>query len=241
MNRAKALNPSNVAQFYANLEDLYLQHQYEAWQVWNCDESGAQANRNGEEAVIAKRRTKNVYTIVPQNREWLSILVAINSAGGTMPSYYVFKGKRPNQDFISLCENGACLGMQENGYMDAKNFSRWMDFFLTYHESRGDLSLTNRMLLVLDGHKSHVILEVLLKAKSHGLDMISLPSHSLQPLDISCFRPFKQSFRAHRDAWARRNIGKRVGKKILAQWMSLALHRALTMTNIQAGFRAAGI
>ena len=95
-----------------------------------------------------------------------------------MPSYYVFKGKRPNQDFISLCENGACLGMQENGYMDAENFSRWMDFFLIYHENRGDLSLINRMLLVLDGHKSHVTLEVLLKAKSHGLDMISLPSHT---------------------------------------------------------------
>ena len=119
-----------------------------------------------------------------------------------------------------------------------------MDFFLTYHENRGDLSLTNRMLLVLDGHKSHVTFEVLLKAKSHGLDMISLPSHTshcLQPLDISCFRPFKESFRAHRDAWAKKNIGKRVGKKILAQWVSLALHRALTMSNIQARFRVARI
>ena len=69
MNRAKALNPTNVAQFYANLEDLYFQHPYEAWQVWNYDESGAQANRNGEGAVIARRGTKNVYTIVPQDRE----------------------------------------------------------------------------------------------------------------------------------------------------------------------------
>ena len=244
MNRAKSLNPTNVAQFYANLEDLYSQNQYEAWQVWNCNESGAQANRNGEGVVFAKRGTKNVHTIVPQEREWLSVLVVVSSVGGTMPSYYVFKGKRPNADFISLCENDACLGMQENAYMDAENFSKWMDFFITYHEKRGDLSLTNRMLLVFDGHKSHVTLEVLLKVKSHGLDMISLPSHTshcLQPLDISCFRPFKESFRAHRDAWTKKNIGKRVGKKILAQWVSLALHRALTMSNIQAGFRATGI
>ena len=128
--------------------------------------------------------------------------------------------------------------------MDAANFSKWMDFFLSYYEKRGDLSNTSIMLFILDGRKSHVTLEVLLKAKSHGLDMVSLPSHTshgLQPLDISYFRPFKYFFKAYRDAWARKNIGKKVGKQILAQWMSLALQRALTMTTIQAKFRAAGI
>ena len=67
--------------------------------------------------------------------------------------------------------------------MNVENFSRWMNFFLTYHENiRGDLSLTNRMLLILDSHKSHVTLEVLLKAKSHGMDMISLPFHTSHAL-----------------------------------------------------------
>ena len=161
-----------------------------------------------------------------------------------MPSYYEFKGKRQRQEFISSCENGACMGMQENGYMDAANFNKWMDYFLNYYESRGNLSLTKRMLLILDGHKSHVTLEVLQKAKAHGLDMVSLPSHTshaLQPLDISCFKPFKQSFRAYRDAWRRQNIGKKVGKQELAQWVSLGLQKALTPRNIQSGFRAAGI
>ena len=80
------------------------------------------------------------------------------------------------------------MGMQENGYMEATNFSKWMDYFLRYHEGRGDLFESNRMLLILDGHKNHVTLEVLLKAKTHGLDMVSLPSytsHGLQSLDLS--------------------------------------------------------
>ena len=128
--------------------------------------------------------------------------------------------------------------------MDVANFNKWMDYFLNYHESRRNLSLTKKMLLILDGHKSHVTLEVLQKAKAHGLDMVSLPSHTshaLQPLDISCFKPFKQSFRAYRDAWRRQNIGKKVGKQELAQWVSLGLQKALTPRNIKSGFRTAGI
>ena len=44
------------------------------------------------------------------------------------------------------------------------------------------------------GHKSHINLDVLLMAKEHGIDIISIPSHTshgLQPLDKVCFRPFK--------------------------------------------------
>ena len=203
LNRARALCPQTVEQFYHNLESLYQQHNYETSQVWNCDESGAQANKNGEGAILALRGTRSVHAIIPNERQWISVLVSVNSAGHTMPSYYVFKGKRQRQEFISSCENGAYMGMQENGYMDAAIFNKWMDYFLNYHESRGNLSLTKRMLLILDGHKSHVTLEVLQKANAHGLDMVSLPSHTshaLQPLDISCFKPFKQSFRAYRDA-----------------------------------------
>ena len=100
------------------------------------------------------------------------------------------------------------------------------------------------MLLILDGHKSHVTLEVLEKAKEHGVDMVSLPSHSsheMQSLDISCFKPFKQYFRVYRDIWCRNNIGNKATKQELARWVSLGLQKALTLKNIQAGFRAARI
>ena len=67
--------------------------------------------------------------MVPQDRTWILVLVSVNSVGETMPNYYVFKEKRSKQDFISLCEDGAYLGMQENEYMDSLNFSNWMTFF----------------------------------------------------------------------------------------------------------------
>ena len=148
---------------------------------------------------------------MPNEIQWLLVLIAVNSARYTMPNYYVFKGKRPRQEYVFLCEDGACVGMPKNGYMDVQNFSTWMSFFITHHERRGSLGPTKRMLPILDGHKSHVTLEVLLKAKEHGVDMVSLSSHTsheMQFLDLSYFKPFKQSFRAYRDKWAKNNIGR---------------------------------
>ena len=98
--------------------------------------------------------------------------------------------------------------------------------------------------MVLAGYKSHITLDVLQKAKTCGLDMISLPSHishALQPLDVACFGPFKKAFRAYRDLWNMQGRGNKVNKEHFAQWASLAPKKALTAPNIRAGFKGCGI
>jgi hypothetical protein len=58
-------------------------------------------------------------------------------------------------------------------------------------------------LLILDGHGCHVPLEAIEQAKELGLDMITLPlhtSHIVQPLDASCFKSFKTSFKKVKNA-----------------------------------------
>jgi hypothetical protein len=89
-----------------------------------------------------------------------------------------------------------------------------------------------------------VILDVILKAREHGLDLLTLPSHTshaLQPLDISVFKPFKTAFRVYRDMWVTKYKGMHTKKDTLAEWISKSLHAALTSQNIRSGFRAAGI
>ena len=105
------------------------------------------------------------------------------------------------------------------------------------------LDQTNRHLLILDGHNSHVTLEVVKISMEAGLDIVSLPSHTshaLQPL-IACFAPFKTDFWKYRDLWSMQNKTRVVGKQELCEWTSKALHDALTPHNIKSGFRKAGI
>jgi hypothetical protein len=59
---------------------------------------------------------------------------------------------------------------------------------------QGGISLTNRNLLILDGHGSNVTLKAIEQTQAFGLNMITLPSHTshtVQLLDVAYFKPFK--------------------------------------------------
>jgi hypothetical protein len=89
-----------------------------------------------------------------------------------------------------------------------------------------------------------VTLEVFQDTKSVELDLLILPSHTshaLQLLDVAVFKPFKHHFREYRDLWTSRNLDQPAKKTTLVQWVSLALQKALSSSNIRKGFNAIGI
>lgn len=104
--RAKGLCEENVMSFYSNLQHLYDMHQYSAERIWNCDESRAQAGRTCGAIVIARKGARRVHTVVPNQREWLSVLVCINAAGTSIPAFYIFRGRRFRHNYIEKCEGG---------------------------------------------------------------------------------------------------------------------------------------
>ena len=80
--------------------------------MWNCDETRAQARRNGGGYVLAKTGSQMVDTVLLDQREWLSVLVCINAAGDTIPNFYIFKGKCFGRNYIEKCEFGITMAMQ---------------------------------------------------------------------------------------------------------------------------------
>ena len=146
--RARALCPSNVERFYTNLESLYTQHHYEAQSIWNIDESGIQANRNGYTKVFATRGTRNVQVVVLNEREHITILSAISADGGTVPNMYINNGARARKRYMGLYEDWAIIGMQKKGWMDSHLFLQWMEHFLQSLTKRGDFSPSQRHLMV---------------------------------------------------------------------------------------------
>jgi hypothetical protein len=124
-------------------------------------------------------------------------------------------------------------------------FDKWISHFIISIQNFGDnVSPTNCHLFILDGHNSHVTLDVMHKAMGVGLNLIILSSHIshvLQPFNVSCFKPFKITFRAHKDVWTLANKGRGASEEDLAQWVSLGLKKALTTANICKGFSAIGI
>ena len=53
------------------------------------------------------------------------------------------------------------------------------------------------VLLIMDGHSSHVSIDVIQLAQDTGIHLLCVPAHTthiLQPLDIGVFKSFKSNF-----------------------------------------------
>jgi len=100
-------------------------------------------------------------------KESLTILSSINVQGQTIPNFYIFKGIHRIRDYLTLCEKDSTMGMQPNAWMTSFLFSKWIDHFIA-NVGGEEVSTANRHLMILDGHNSHVTLDVITKTREAG-------------------------------------------------------------------------
>ena len=77
--------------------------------------------------------------------------------------------------------------------MESDTFLDWFQHVFLAHTTH----ITGPKLLILDGHISHISLEVVRLAMANEVHMICLPPHSthiLQPLDVAVFAPMKAAW-----------------------------------------------
>ena len=234
MKRCIGLNKVSCSQFYDNLTTVITTHGYGASHIWNVDETEVQvAGRNNTLKVVAKKGSKNMNVRVCDSREWLTILVGISAIGTFIPYYFIFKGKYLLHDYVQHCGPGAAMSVQKNGWMSNDIFCDWLNHF-RLNVPRG-VNMDNKHLLVLDSHCSHISARALDTCIKMGLDIITILAHSshhMQPLDVSCFKPFKQYLQEDKAAMTLENPNWGNGfmlKSTLAKlhqipWAKLSIH-----------------
>ena len=100
------------------------------------------------------------------------------------------------------------------------------------------------MLVLFDGHKSHVNLALHDWGRENNIIFFVLPphtSHLLQPLDVGCFAPFKAVYYRECQIYLRQNPGTVVNKYAVGEMSSKAYIKAMTPGNLISAFQKAGI
>ena len=132
--------------------------------------------------------------------------------------------------------------------METANFVDWIKNVFIPHCSK----ISGPKLLTMDGHKSHISLEVAKLARENSIHLLCLPSHSshlLQPLDVGVFSAVKAQWKKIVDEYFRRNTSgiqtsgyKNIEKTVFAELFSKLKNsnKAFQRRHIVAGFEATG-
>ena len=100
------------------------------------------------------------------------------------------------------------------------------------------------VLLIFDGHSSHITIDVIEYVRLNNINLLCLPSHTshiLQPLDVGVFKSFKTSFSRVCRQYMAKNPGRVVTEDILASLVGQAFGQSHTPLNILSGFKKTGI
>ena len=240
--RINGFTENAVNGFFDVLEDTLQNGNFNATNIWNCDETGmSTVVQPGK--VVATKGVRQVRKASSAERgKNTTALCCMNAAGNFLPPMIIFPRKRFQDILMQGAPAGAIGGVnvKGTGYIDQTLFLRWLHHF----QAVTNCSINAKHLLLLDGHESHKTLEAVEYGRTNGIVMISLPPHSshrLQPLDRTFFKTLNTNYERQVHSFMMSHHGERVTQFHVAGLFGAAYNRSATVISAANGFRCTGI
>nr|XP_054767161.1 uncharacterized protein LOC129274361 [Lytechinus pictus] len=240
INRAISTTPERIARYYHELDKILIKYDLKDKPrfIYNVDETGFNQEHSPLRVVSGSRRSPSIVSC----RSATTTLLACGSAEGhSLPPYIVFKGKNLMSELTQGSLPGSRFEMTDSGWSNGEVFRR----FLSKHfiPSLPDREAEQRVLLLYDGHKSHITVPLIEEARQHNVILFLLPphtSHILQPLDVGCFGPMKAHFNRQCTDFLSKHPGRSISRFDMTSLISHAYLQAMREENLKAAFRKSG-
>jgi DDE superfamily endonuclease len=181
------------------------------------------------------------------SREFISILACISAIGKWIPPLLIYKGE--SGDLMSTwvdevtTDSKAHFTVSHNGWSSNAIGLAWLQqVFERYTKPPRE---TQKRLLIVDGHSSHVNMAFVDWADEHGVIILILPPHTthrLQPLDVGLFQPLSTAYSWELDQMINKSGGHvLMSKDFFWGMFKRAWDKSFTQNNIQSAFRKSGI
>jgi DDE superfamily endonuclease len=237
--RAAKGNPVVIQNHFTELQKIIRDRSLTAERIWNMDECGFNISSRLQK-VLAQKNSRQVHKIVPGNsHEHISVCPTISAAGMFIPPLLVYKGSRVIEGLLSgeSVPSGTVAAFTDTGYMHENIFRMYIEHF-----SRS-IPPARPVMLMLDGHASHIDLVSINFCRDNDILLYVLPSnttHILQPSEIP-FKKLKLEFDKASDRYRMNNDLKVVTKYSFAQVFGKAFHETYTPVAIKKAYAATGI
>ena len=250
--RHKADSRSKYNLYFSLLRDKINQYHVEARHIYNMDEKGfmlgivSRSRRIFSKASYEgiRRRT----TIQDGSRQWITLLACICADGSCLEPALIYQSASGSiQDtWLQALDpdiHQIRISSSPSGWTNNEIGLAWLQ--QVFDRSTKAKARSSYRLLVLDGHGSHVTMDFIKYCDEHKILLAVYPPHSthtLQPLDVSMFKPLSTAYSNEVSAFMDRSQGlTSMSKRDFLPLFQAAWQASFKETTILNAFKATGI
>ena len=236
-------NPTMINRFFDQYESLLKKLNIDSpRQIWNCNESGC-PDVPKEREVVGETGIPASQIVAKEQGENTTVLTFANAMGEVVPPIVIHKGSRVADAWTLDAPVGVMVFASQKGWINRKIFLEYVTRWVHWMKSHKYLDRPH--ILLLDSHKLHVyniqFIKLMLEFNIHVLAIPPHTSHLTQPLDDAPFANLKAEWNANLIEYMFHNVSCGMPKSDFFYVFWPAWRKAMTVSNVQAGFRETGI
>lgn len=207
--------------------------------IYNLDESGF--NMDPSKSTVVTEKGKPAQRVIQgSGRENTTVLACVNAEGKALPPLVIFEANKFWSTWVGDESKGMIrgtfFGVSPTGWMTSTVFHEWFILFTQLVKERP-------ILLLFDGHLSHLDIKTIEAARAVNITILKFPPHTtdlLQPLDRGVFGPLKSAWDREIHVYQREHQQK-LTKADFVNVLGRVWPTCLSEKNITAGFRKTGV
>ena len=174
----------------------------------------------------------------------ITVIATISTQDAPVPPFLIYPGQHIMSDWVETRDREPAMmaDVSESGYITGYLAERWLvDCFDRHTRNRAG---SNRRLLILDGHGSHVQVDFLEACWARNIVCMILPAHLsgiFQPLDVNFFNPLKLAYHRQIDDYQLGSSAASVSKPFFYRWFQRAWKDTAGQRQIRTAWRESGI
>ncbi|CAG2194274.1 unnamed protein product [Mytilus edulis] len=241
ISRAKGASKEVIDSYFDELENILNKYDLKNKPhcIYNIDEKGITPEHTPPKVVADVEI--NASAVTSERDKTTTIIAAGNAIGTQIPPFLVFAGQRMRQELIQGCTPGTTGDVSPTGWSNTDIFQSYLQtHFINYVQGLSD---KQPILVIYDGHLSHVSLSVIDWAKTNNIILLVLPAHTshlLQPLDVGCFGPLSKIYNHSCHKFMRENHCK-ISRYNVGELCTNAYVKGLSPDNLKSSFKRSGI
>ena len=215
IHRAKCANKVLISKFFQELTQWVREWklEYKPFHIWNVDESGVGDVPN-EQQVIGITGVPASQTVAGEKPQNTTVVTYASAGGLCMPPMIIFKAGKVDSSWREAAPSGYAIRSSKNGYINQQLFAEYGELFVRFLKEKHLLGNNQKVLLLLDSHKSHLFnLQFMTYMSSNGVEVCCFPphcTHLLQPLDDVPFAHFKGCYQKELADWNLKHLGRKM-------------------------------